>query len=76
MALHEPPQYRAQDYDPDCALLYGKFLLPNDADYVGYKYEAEARVYGLPKNLMMGMYETGMLDKSRAPEGKYIGGFE
>ncbi len=76
MALHEPPQYRAQDYDPDCALLYGKFLLPNDADYVGYKYESEARVYGLPKNLMMGMYETGMLDKSRAPEGKYIGGFE
>lgn len=76
VAMHEQPQYKAQDYDPDCALLFAKFLLPKDPDYVGSKYEAEARIYGLAKNLMMAMYEIGTLDKSRAPEGKYLGGFE
>jgi beta-carotene ketolase (CrtO type) len=76
VALHEPPRYKAEDYDPDCTLLFGKYLLPNDADYMTSKYEAEARIYGLPKNLLMAIYEVSPLDKSRAPEGKYLGGVE
>jgi len=76
VALHEPPRYKAEEYDPDCALLFGKHLLPKDPDYVGSKYEAEARVYGLSKDLLETMYEASLADKSRAPEGKYLGGFE
>jgi phytoene dehydrogenase-like protein len=76
VAMHEPPRYKAEDYDPDCILLYGKHLLPKDPDYVSSKYEAEARVYGLSKDLLESMYEASLLDKSRAPEGKYLGGFE
>ncbi len=76
VALHEPPRYKAEAYDPDCGRLFGKFLMPNDADYVCSKYEAEARIYGLAKDLMMGLYEPGTTDRSRVPKGKYLGAFE
>ncbi len=76
VAMHEPPRYKAEAYAPDCASLFGKFLMPNDVDYVTSRYEAEAHIYGLAKDLMMGMYETGTVDRSRVPEGKYLGGFE
>ncbi len=77
VAMHESPRYKAEDYDPDCASLFIKVLMPKDPYYVAYQFEAEARLYGVSKrDLMLNASELSMLDKSRVPEGKYLCGFE
>ncbi len=73
VALDEAPRYRAEDLEPNCALLSGKYLIPKNPDYLGTTYKAEAWTYGVPKDLSMVITEASLLDKTRAPEGKYLG---
>lgn len=76
IALHEPPQYRAEDYDPDCALLFAKHLIPKEPGYLVSRYRAEAQLYGVSKDLLSAIYDVSLVDKSRVPEGKYLFGHE
>ena len=76
LALHELPQYRAIEFNPDCGPQPRLYLGPRNADYVANNYLSEILVNGISKRLFMFLGPDSIWDRSRAPEGKHIIGVE
>ncbi len=72
VAVHEPPHYKAAEFNPDCQSLPRLWVGPCDPQYMVTKFEAEAYTKGLPSKLYFNTGMDTLWDKSRAPEGKHI----
>ena len=76
IALHELPQYKAASFNPDCGKQPRLYIGPRNADYVANEYPAEIINNGIAKRAYMFVGPDSIWDRSRAPEGKHIIGFE
>ena len=72
VAMHEPPKFKAAEFNPDCQLLPRTWLAPNDPEYLVQRFEAEALTRGFPSKLYINTGMDSLWDKTRAPQGKHI----
>ena len=73
-ALHERPKYRVEAIDPEVHC-YRQYLLPPDANYMRWQYQAEIFTRGYSDRCCH-PYHQSSFDPTRAPEGKYEVMFE
>jgi beta-carotene ketolase (CrtO type) len=76
IAMHELPQYKAASFNPDCGKQPRMYIGPRNADYVANQYPAEIITNGIANRAYMFVGPDSIWDRSRAPEGKHIIGFE
>ena len=70
-ALHEPPDYRASEFDPDCNKARKCWIMPKDLDHLMSNYKDEIFTSGLPEKLYLLIGQDTLLDRTRVPEGKH-----
>ncbi len=70
-ALHEPPDYKANAFDPDCNRVRRCWLMPKDLDYYVSKEQAECFTRGVPEKLFMLIGQETLVDPTRTPKGKH-----
>ena len=70
-ALHEPPNYRASEFDPDCNKARRCWLMPKDLDLYVSKEQAECFLHGFSKPLFMCIGQDTLVDPTRTPSGKH-----
>jgi beta-carotene ketolase (CrtO type) len=71
VALHELPQYKADDYDPDFHLCPSKTLTVKDPDYLASKWKAEIWLYGMGKYMGFNIWEDTRWVPHKAAPGKH-----
>jgi phytoene dehydrogenase-like protein len=76
VAVHELPQYKAAQSNPDVNRTFRLYWGPRDLDYVENKYWHEIRLMGLPSRLCVLSTADSIWDHTRAPEGKHVVWFE
>jgi len=72
VAIYEPPEYKAVEFNPDCQYLPRLWLGPIDPEYMVKKFEAEAYTRGFPSKLYMNTGMDSLWDRTRAPQGKHM----
>ena len=72
VAMHEPPQYKAADFNPDIQQARSLMFGPKDPEYLRKKFQAEAYTRGFPQKLCVFTGVDSQWDKTRAPKGKHI----
>jgi phytoene dehydrogenase-like protein len=72
VTMHEPPEYKAADSNPDCQYLPRTWLVYKDPEYMLRRWEAEMYLYGYPSIIYMNTAVDSLWDKTRAPEGKHM----
>lgn len=70
-ALHEAPDYRGSDKNPDLNKARRCWLLPKDLDYFISKEQAECFVKGIPDKLFLCIGQDSLIDPTRTPKGKH-----
>ncbi len=70
-AIHELPNWKALDFNPDIPALRN-FWGPKDEDYMGTKHKAEIYANGLPSKLIIHDAYDSRWSPSHAPKGKHI----
>ena len=76
VAMHEPPKYKAAEFNPDVQYVPRLCWGPNDPEYMRKKMQAEAYTRGFPSKLIVITGLDSLWDKTRAPQGKHICLFE
>ena len=76
VAMHEPPKYKAAEFNPDVQYVPRLCWGPNDPEYMRKKMQAEAYTRGFPSKLIVITGLDSLWDKTRAPQGKFICLFE
>ncbi|MEJ2047662.1 MAG: hypothetical protein P8X92_06715, partial [Dehalococcoidia bacterium] len=70
-ALHEPPDYKASAFDPDCNRVRRCWLMPKDMDYYVSLEQAECFTRGFSEKLFMCIGQETLVDPTRTPKGKH-----
>ena len=70
-ALHELPDYKASQINPDCNKTRLCDLMPKDLDYYISRYQHELFVRGFPRKLYLFVGNDTLVDPSRSPAGKH-----
>ena len=76
VAMYEPPKYKAAEFNPDCLYLPRLNVGPNDPEYLTKKFDAECYTRGFPRKLAFWIGMDSLWDKTRAPQGMHLAGFE
>ena len=71
-AIHDPPDWKVADFNPDAFQANRFYLLPNDPEFFAERFKMEVYTHGIAKKLYMTGGIDSMLDRTRAPEGKHI----
>lgn len=72
VALHEPPNYRASETNPDCNRSPRLQVGICDMEYLSTKFQAEAFLRGFPSRLFFVSGTDSLWDDLRTPPGKHI----
>jgi beta-carotene ketolase (CrtO type) len=76
MAVHELPQYKAAESNPDLNRMFRLLWGPKDLRYFEDKYWHEIRLLGYPSRPAILSSAHSIWDRSRTPEGKHLILFE
>ena len=71
LAVHELPQYKGSDIEPDLNRIYRLYLAPKDVGYFEDKYWHETCLMGFPSRLNLLVTPDSIWDPSRAEAGKH-----
>lgn len=73
VALHELPDYKAKNFNPDLGEQPRLYMGPKDEDYISYNYMSDIFTKGMPRpgNMFLLSAPDSIWDKNRAPEGKH-----
>jgi phytoene dehydrogenase-like protein len=71
IAVHELPEYKAVNFNPDCNALIGTCWGPRDPEYME-QHVKEMWDRGIPEKLHLLTVFDSIWDKTRAPAGKHI----
>jgi beta-carotene ketolase (CrtO type) len=70
-ALHEAPNYKASEFDPDCNRARSALVMPKDLDLYVSKEQAECWTRGYSEKLFMMIGQDTLVDPTRTPKGKH-----
>lgn len=76
IAVHEPPQYKAAESNPDINHMFRLLWGPRDVRYFEDKYWHEIYLMGFPSRCAVVTYTESEWDKTLVPEGKHLVIFE
>ncbi len=71
-AMHEPTEFKAAAFNPDCNAMPRTLIGPKDVEYIADRQKLECSMYGIPKKLCWFAGPDSIWDKTRVPEGKHL----
>ncbi len=72
VAMHELPQYKASQHNPDCQEVPRLELMPKDLDYYIFEHDRQVFTRGYADKVTLTICPHTRWDPTRTPEGKHV----